>query len=136
MGRKYTRSKGGKSKHQYGLAVDVVAIVDSVAQWDNTALWKKIGVAGENLGLRWGGRWRAPYDPAHFEWAGGITTDHLAKGIQPFIPAHQSTQYPCIAEDIALLDKYYDAWEAEQAVIARTTSSLGFRPSNAGAAGQ
>lgn len=42
MGKKYTRSGGGHSKHQYGLAVDVVPIVDSVAQWDDTRLWKKL----------------------------------------------------------------------------------------------
>src|SRR6186713_1099265 len=29
MGRKYTNSGAGRSKHQYGLAVDVVPIVDS-----------------------------------------------------------------------------------------------------------
>jgi len=71
MGRKYTRSKGGKSKHQYGLAVDVVPVVDGVAQWDDIRLWRRIGVIGERMGLRWGGRWKAPYDPAHFEWTGG-----------------------------------------------------------------
>ena len=31
MGRKYTNSAGGKSKHQYGLAVDVVPIVNGTA---------------------------------------------------------------------------------------------------------
>src|SRR5687768_1793601 len=55
MGRKYTRSKGGNSKHQYGLAVDVVPVVEGKAIWDNHNLWKKIGVNGERLGLRWGG---------------------------------------------------------------------------------
>ena len=66
MGSKYTSSGAGRSKHQYGLAVDLVPIVDSVAVWDNKALWLKVGVEGEKLGLRWGGRWRKPYDPGHF----------------------------------------------------------------------
>lgn len=132
MGRKYTRSKGGKSKHQYGLAVDVVPIVDSAAVWDNTLLWKKIGVTGEKLGLRWGGRWRAPYDPAHFEWGSGVSTYHLAKGMQPGIPRAKANTYPCLEEELALLEKYYEAWEAEQAVSART-SSQGVSP---GASGQ
>lgn len=131
MGRKYTRSKGGKSKHQYGLAVDVVPIVDSVAVWDNTALWRKIGAIGERLGLRWGGRWRAPYDPAHFEWAGGITTYQLAQGMAPFIPRSKAVEYPCIEEDLATLGKFYEAWEAEQAQTARGKSA-----ENPGASGQ
>ncbi len=133
MGRKYTRSKGGKSKHQYGLAVDVVPIMDSAAVWDNTVLWRKIGVTGEKLGLRWGGRWRAPYDPAHFEWAGGVNTYHLAKGAQPVIPQARETAYPCLEEDLALLEKYYEEWEIEQAVSARTPVS---QKTASGASGQ
>lgn len=122
MGRKYTRSKGGKSKHQYGLAVDVVPIIDSVAVWDNVSLWRKIGVAGERLGLRWGGRWRAPYDPAHFEWSGGVNTYQLAYGVKPFIPKSKIHLYPCIEEELVQLEKSWEAWETEQAVSAKNTS--------------
>jgi hypothetical protein len=122
MGRKYTRSRGGKSKHQYGLAVDVVPIVDSIPVWDDVHLWRKIGIAGEKLGLRWGGRWRAPYDPAHFEWAGGVSTSQLAWGVLPVIPKGYSHTYPCIEEDVKRLQKYWEAWEVEQSVSARTSS--------------
>jgi hypothetical protein len=123
MGRKYTRSAGGKSKHQYGLAVDVVPVINAVPEWDNVALWKKIGVIGEKLGLRWGGRWRAPYDPAHFEWASGITTHQLAYGIFPSIPAAFVKTYPSIKQDIDLLKTYWEAWETEQSSIARNAKS-------------
>ncbi|HYF68886.1 MAG TPA: M15 family metallopeptidase [Ohtaekwangia sp.] len=116
MGRKYTNSTGGKSKHQYGLAVDVVPIVDSVAVWDNVSLWRKIGVAGENLGLRWGGRWKKPYDPGHFEWTGGLTSQHLTAGMFPAIP---EAEYPHIDEELELLKKYWKAWEVEQSAMAR-----------------
>lgn len=122
MGRKYTRSKGGKSKHQYGLAVDLVPIVDSVAVWDNITLWRKIGVAGEKLGLRWGGRWRAPYDPAHFEWLGGVNTYQLANGYRPTIPRLKAANYPCLDEELSALKKSWEAWEIEQAVWARDVS--------------
>lgn len=122
MGRKYTRSKGGKSKHQYGLAVDVVPIVNAVPMWDDQALWKKVGAAGERLGLRWGGRWRSPYDPAHFEWSGGVTTYELANGIHPRVPAANAASYPCLDQEVALLQKYWEAWETEQAVSARNGS--------------
>lgn len=124
MGRKYTRSKGGNSKHQYGLAVDVVPIIDSVAVWDNHNLWRKIGVNGERLGLRWGGRWRAPYDPAHFEWSGGITTTQLAKGMLPAVPRSKAAIYPCLDEEIKKLQEYWEAWETEQAVMASSAKSF------------
>lgn len=119
MGRKYTRSKGGKSKHQYGLAVDLVPIVNDQAQWDSLALWKKIGTTGESLGLRWGGRWKAPYDPAHFEWSGGVTTTHLNAGTFPAVPKKE--HYPCLQEDLEFLVKSWELWEAEQSSIARSS---------------
>jgi hypothetical protein len=134
MGRKYTRSKGGNSKHQYGLAVDVVPIIDGKAVWENEALWKKIGVNGERLGLRWGGRWRAPYDPAHFEWSGGITTMQLAKGLLPSIPRSHATMYPCLEDDIKKLQESWEAWETEQSVLISTSAKSVVR--NSGSTGQ
>lgn len=117
MGRKYTRSAGGKSKHQYGLAVDVVPMINGVAQWDNVKLWLKVGVEGEKLGLRWGGRWKSPYDPAHFEWSGGLTTTQLSVGILPNIPATVSQHYPCIEDDVKQLREHWQLWETEQLAL-------------------
>lgn len=117
MGKNYTRSGGGKSKHQYGLAIDVVPVIDSVAQWDNTKLWRKVGVIGEQLGLRWGGRWKSLYDPGHFEWTGGLSSTHLAMGQWPNIP--KANNYPCLEEQLIQLTEYWKAWEIEQSSIAR-----------------
>lgn len=111
MGRKYTNSVGGRSKHQYGLAVDVVPVVKGEPVWDSPVLWKKIGITGEKLGLRWGGRWKKPYDPAHFEWTGGLTSIHLAAGTFPSVP---TDKYPCIDEDLAMLRRYWKEWEEFQ----------------------
>jgi peptidoglycan L-alanyl-D-glutamate endopeptidase CwlK len=112
LGKIYTRSSGGRSRHQYGLAVDVVPIVDSIASWHNEALWKKVGVVGEKLGLRWGGRWRHPYDPGHFEWSGGVSSTSMAAGYLPRVPNLQL--YPCLNEEIKQLQAYWDKWEEEQ----------------------
>lgn len=117
MGKKYTRSGAGKSKHQYGLAIDLVPIVNGQAQWHNKHLWYRIGVTGEQLGLRWGGRWRSLYDPGHFEWTGGLNASDLAQGKAPNIPKKE-TLYPCIDDDLRMLTNYWKAWEAEQASYA------------------
>ena len=117
MGSEYTLTKGGKSRHQYGLAVDVVPIVKGKPQWDNKYLWKKIGIVGESLGLRWGGRWRSIYDPGHFEWSGGVSTYRLEKGAHPTIPNPKN--YPCIEEDLNALKKNWESWETEQSSLAR-----------------
>src|SRR5688572_24217373 len=120
MGVKYTSTPGGKSRHQYGLAVDVVPIVDSVAVWDNHKLWRKIGLVGEHLGLQWGGRWRVLYDPGHFEWSGGRSRHQLAKGHLPKIPASFSEGYPALVEELTKLQSYWNAWEVEQGMMANS----------------
>lgn len=122
MGRKYTRVPGGKSKHQYGIAVDVVPIVDSVAVWNNKGLWRAIGLVGERLGLRWGGRWRHLYDPGHFELPVGHA--QLANAPLGHLPIKKNEgDYPCLEEDIRLLVRYWKSWDTEQATVAREGTS-------------
>ena len=112
LGKIYTRSVGGRSKHQYGLAVDVVPIIDDSATWHNETVWKKIGQAGEKLGLRWGGRWRHPYDPGHFEWSGGVSAAAMAQGRTPIVPHPES--YPCLNDELMMLQTFWNKWEVEQ----------------------
>jgi hypothetical protein len=118
MGRSYTTSKAGQSKHQYGLAVDVVPIVNSKPVWNNTLLWKKIGIVGERLGLHWGGRWKDPYDPGHFEWTGGLTSRHLSAGKFPS-RAEFAVRYPCLEEDLKILQSFWAEWETSQSAWTR-----------------
>lgn len=127
MGRRYTNSTGGRSKHQYGLAVDVVPLVKGVAVWDNVLLWKRIGVIGEKLGMRWGGRWRKPYDPGHFEWTGGLTSNHLAAGMLPHVP---DDKYPCAHEDIEVLRQYWSEWERYQEQLLSMKTGTARRTTN------
>lgn len=73
-------SKVTHSRHQDGMAIDVVPFDQyelhgpDKLQYDTMdPVWRKIGMIGETLGLRWGGRF-APlngigvgWDPGHFE---------------------------------------------------------------------
>ena len=74
-------SKVAHSKHEDGLAIDVVPYTvyalhgDNKALWNtNDLIWAKIGGIGEKLGLRWGGRFHPVnqlgigWDPSHFEY--------------------------------------------------------------------
>lgn len=131
MGRRYTRTVAGRSKHQYGLAVDVVPVVNSVPQWRNIKLWRKIGPIGERLGLRWGGRWRKLFDPGHFEWTGGTASHNLAQGTFPPIPNPE--KYPCLLEDLKELRRHWKAWETEQAALARTLAKERIAAANSSA---
>jgi D-alanyl-D-alanine carboxypeptidase len=118
MGKQYTNSNAGRSKHQYGLAVDVVPMINDVAIWNNTALWRRVGLVGEKLGLRWGGRWRKPYDPGHFEWTGGLPASSLYTGSFPDVPQCDE-RYPCLEEDLRILKKYWSEWETTQSSLTR-----------------
>lgn len=62
------------SKHLDGLAIDICpfSVYDlhgqDKLQWDETdPIWIRIGVIGEAIGLRWGGRWLKTPDVGHFE---------------------------------------------------------------------
>ncbi len=68
------RSWIARSTHQDGLAIDVAPYDtyqlhgDDKLRWDATdPVWNRIGLIGEGLGLRWGGRW-VQKDLGHFEY--------------------------------------------------------------------
>lgn len=83
--KKVTNVTGGNSYHQYGMAVDVVIVVNGKYAWSNKKLWKQVGSIGESLGLRWGGRWSRLWDPGHFEWSGDCDITQLKQGHRPQI---------------------------------------------------
>lgn len=76
-----TYAFGGKSYHNYGLAVDIVfravgelprgsGVTRGAMSWDSVEeFYKDIGLLAwaKECGLSWGGYWSKPYDPVHFE---------------------------------------------------------------------
>lgn len=71
--RGVSNSRAGQSPHNYGLAVDCV---HSVKAWNLHDLsWNIIGHVGHEVSARlkipveWGGNWKNPYDPAHWQLA-------------------------------------------------------------------
>lgn len=72
--------------HGFGLAFDVVPIVNGKAIWDNQVIWNKIGVLGKSLGLTWGGDWKSIIDKPHFEFTQGLSGADLRSGKRPKFP--------------------------------------------------
>ncbi|MGB8511133.1 MAG: M15 family metallopeptidase [Pyrinomonadaceae bacterium] len=64
-------AKPGTSKHEKGLAVDVVAVGSNSA-----SVQRAIGDEGKRVGLIWGGDF-SKADPVHFEWA--------ANGVEEYV---------------------------------------------------
>jgi hypothetical protein len=54
-------------------------------QWDSSdPVWGIMGPIGEALGLRWGGRWKSPYDVGHWEW----NPASVPRVINPLMPTN------------------------------------------------
>ena len=71
-----------RSKHLDGLAIDVCPFLQwqlhgqDKLQWDGTdPVWQRLGIIGETLGLRWGGRWTSARDYSHFEYVSPAPVD-------------------------------------------------------------
>jgi peptidoglycan L-alanyl-D-glutamate endopeptidase CwlK len=75
---KVTNAKGGQSIHNYGLAVDIVLIIDgktaswdTAKDWDNDKIsdWMEVVKIFKSHGWNWGGDWKSFKDLPHFEKA-------------------------------------------------------------------
>jgi len=76
---KVTNAKGGQSIHNYGMAVDIVLIIDGkTASWDTHKDWDNDGIADwdecvkifAKHGWSWGGNWASFKDMPHFDKIG------------------------------------------------------------------
>lgn len=72
-GRIVTNARGGKSSHNFtidgkpaSLAFDAVPIIQKSCVWDDDFLWDRMGEAADEVGLKWGGRWKSFKDKPHF----------------------------------------------------------------------
>lgn len=70
-----TNAKPGQSFHNFGLAIDVVPIVNGVADWNTD--WSKIAAIGKSVGFEWGGDWISFKDKPHFQMSLGNTLAQL-----------------------------------------------------------
>lgn len=86
-----TKAKGGQSYHNYGLAIDIVLIVDKdgngsyeSASWDNKidfdgdgqSDWMEVVEIFKRYGWEWGGDWRFK-DTPHFQKTFGYSINDL-----------------------------------------------------------
>lgn len=64
-GKIVTHARPGQSYHNFGLAFDVVPMINGQPDW-NSPHWQKIGEMGKAQGLTWGGDWKWK-DWGHFQ---------------------------------------------------------------------
>ena len=109
-GKKVTNAKGGQSYHNYGLAFDIVLLIDKdkngsfeSASWetnidfdgDGKADWQEIVQIAKSHGWTWGGDWKFT-DMPHFEKTFGLSVKELENRVNSgrVIPG---TLYPILS---------------------------------------
>lgn len=77
-GNKVTNAKGGQSIHNYGLAFDIVILLDKdnngafeSISWDVDEYWMRVVNFFKSKGWTWGGGFKSLYDAPHFEYTQG-----------------------------------------------------------------
>lgn len=80
-GNKVTNAKGGQSIHNYGMAFDIVILVQRqgvwMASWTVDAHWIRVANFFKSRGWVWGGDWKSFVDNPHFEKTFGNTWQSL-----------------------------------------------------------
>ena len=79
-----SNSRGGLSYHNYGLALDIVLLIDGKASWDiktdfdkdGKSDWKEVVAIFKRYGWEWGGDWRFKDNP-HFQKTFGYSVRQL-----------------------------------------------------------
>lgn len=99
-GKIVTNAKGGWSMHQWKCAYDLGVLRHGKLVWstagngidsdpsddetDDLELWQRVGVAGEDSGLEWAGRWKTFREYPHFQYPNGLTiADFMAGKTNP-----------------------------------------------------
>lgn len=75
-GKVVTNAKGGSSYHNYGLAIDVVELVNGQPNWHFD--YVQLKPFADKLGIVWGGTFRSIVDKPHFEISFGRKPSELA----------------------------------------------------------
>lgn len=71
-----TNAKGGQSMHNYKVALDFCPMTaDGNFEWNDKAMFTKIGMIGESCGFEWGGRWVSFLDLPHLQYTAGYTLE-------------------------------------------------------------
>lgn len=85
-GKKVTNAKGGQSIHNYGLAFDIVILLDKdnngtfeTASFSVDKYWMIVVDFFKAKGWTWGGDFKSLYDAPHFEYTKGKSWQYYSK---------------------------------------------------------
>lgn len=77
-GQIVTNAPPGFSFHQYGMAADLVFLINGEWSWAENLPWDRLGELGLSVGLEWGGFWDS-VDRPHFQLTYGLPISNAFK---------------------------------------------------------
>ncbi len=89
-GQIVTNARGGDSYHNWGLAFDAAPFEQGKISTDQQK-FLLMGRLGQEVGLKWGGTFKALKDYPHFQYTFGLDTWDLLNGVRP--PAIRWARY-------------------------------------------
>ena len=79
-----TNARGGDSYHNWGLAFDAAPFEGGQISSDQQK-FIQMGHLGQQVGLQWGGTFKAIVDYPHFQYTFGLNTWDLLNGVRPSV---------------------------------------------------
>lgn len=74
-GNVITNAKAGQSMHNYKCALDFCPLTNGNFNWNDKALFYKVGNIGKSCGFEWGGDWTSFLDLPHLQFTAGYTLE-------------------------------------------------------------
>jgi peptidoglycan L-alanyl-D-glutamate endopeptidase CwlK len=74
-GNVVTNAKAGQSMHNWKCAIDFCPITNDNYNWNDKALFYKVGNIGKSCGFEWGGDWTSFLDLPHLQYTAGYSLE-------------------------------------------------------------
>ena len=83
-----TNAKAGQSLHNYGLAIDIVPIINKKLAYGDYRTYEAFAAIAKKYGFVWGGDWQGFKDTPHFEYTQGHDWQYFYNGgtLKPMEP--------------------------------------------------
>ena len=79
-GKIVTKARAGQSLHNYGLAIDIVPIVNKSLAYGDYETYRTFADIAKRYGFTWGGDWKGFKDTPHFEYTQGHDWQYFYNG--------------------------------------------------------
>ena len=95
-GKVVTNARPGYSNHNFGIAFDI-GVFEGNSYLPESPKYQALGALGIDIGLEWGGSWKAFFDAPHFQLRPAWATDMTEKQLLAELRARRATESPVYA---------------------------------------